>query len=146
MIFNEIEMVISINVRSFPEKVTIFITFIEITEIIENIPNISDADIADANDINIILENIENASFESIIVESALIRRSTRHMKVIFKIMGANAVVINVMEVAEASIISADEKESEKEDYLSKVMIAKIIIANENKLTYEKTMADSEES
>jgi hypothetical protein len=62
--------------------------------------------------------------------------------KAIFKAVGVNAVVINIIGVAEAFIISADEKESEKEDYLSKIMIVKIIIINENKLTYEKTIID----
>jgi hypothetical protein len=77
MTFNEVEIAISINIRNFSEEATTLITFIKIIEIIENAPDISDTDIADANDINIILENIENTSFENIIIESAPVRRST---------------------------------------------------------------------
>jgi hypothetical protein len=50
----------------------------------------------------------------------------------------------NTVEVAETPIISTDKGKSEKENYPPKTIIAKIIIANENKLTYEKTIADSE--
>jgi hypothetical protein len=143
--FNETEMAISINIRSFPKKITTFITFIKITEIIENAPNISDADIANINDINIIFENIEDTYFENIIIEPAPVRRSTRNRKAIFKAVGANAMAANAVGVAEAPTTSADEGESE-EDYLPKAMIAKTTIANENKSTYEEAMADSEES
>jgi hypothetical protein len=54
-------------------------------------------------------------------------------------VMGANAV-----EAAETSIISADEKESEEEDYLPKIIIAKSITTNEDKSTYEETIVSSE--
>jgi hypothetical protein len=144
MTFNEIKIVISINIRSFSKEITTLTTFIEITEIIENVPDISDTDIADANNTNIIFENIENTSFKNIIVEPALIRRSIRYRKAIFKIIEANAIAVNIVRIAEAPIISADEEESEKKDYLSKAIIAKITIINEDKLTYEKAMADSE--
>jgi hypothetical protein len=142
--FNETEIAIFINIRNLPKKATTLITFTEITEIIENIPNISDIDIADINDINIIFENIENTFFENIIVEPAPVRRSTRHRKAIFKVIEINVVIINIVGIAEASIIFTNEKESEEEDYLSKAMIAKIIIVNEDKLTYEEVIADSE--
>jgi hypothetical protein len=129
IIFNEAEMAISMNIRSLSEKATTLTTSIEITEIIENAPNISDADIANINDINITLENIENAPFKSIIVEPAPIRRSTRYRKAIFKIVRTNIMAINVMRVAETPIISINNKKSEKENYPSKIIIAKIIIA-----------------
>jgi hypothetical protein len=58
--------------------------------------------------------------------------------------VGANIVAANAMKVAEAPTISADERESEEEDYLPKTIIAKIIITNENKSTYEEVMANSE--
>jgi hypothetical protein len=116
------------------------ITFIKITEIIDNVPNISDTNIANINDINIIFENIENAFFENIIIESAPVRRSIRYRKAIFKIIKINIMAANIMEIAEAPIISVDKGESEKEDYLPKVIIAKLSIANENKPTYEKAM------
>jgi hypothetical protein len=144
--FNEAEIVISINIRSFPKEITTSIIFIEITEIIEKISDISDIDIADTNDINIIFENIENAFFKNIIMESALICRSIRYRKAIFKTVKANTVAVNVMGVAEALTISANEGESEEEDYLSKIMIAKFFIANEDKSTYEEAMAGLEES
>jgi hypothetical protein len=57
--------------------------------------------------------------------------------------MKANAVATNAVGVAEASTTSADE-ESEKEDYLPKVIIAKSPIANEDKPTYEEAMTGSE--
>jgi hypothetical protein len=142
-------MATSINIRSFPEKITTLITFTEITkitEIIEKTSNISDADIADTNDINTIFENIEDAPFENITVEPAPIRKSTRHRKAIFKIMGANAITANAIGVAEAPTTSADKEENEEKNYPSKIMIAKIIIINENKLTYEKTIANLEKS
>jgi hypothetical protein len=110
--FNETEIAISINIRSFLKKIITFITFIETIEIIENASNISDIDIADINDINIIFENIENAPFKNIIVEPASVRRSIRHRKAIFKAIRANIVAANIMGIAEASIISADERES----------------------------------
>jgi hypothetical protein len=141
MTFNEIEMAISINIRSLSQETTTLITSTEITEIIEiieNVPNANDIDIADINDINTIFENIENAPFESITVESAPVRRSTRHRKATFKVIGANAV-----RAAEAPTISTDEEESEEEDYLPKTMIAKSITANENRSTYEKAIAGS---
>jgi hypothetical protein len=144
MTFNETEIATSMNVRSLSQKITTLTTSTEITEItkiteiIEKVPDINDADIADANDANIIFENIENAPLESI-VESAPVRRSIRHRKATFKAVGTNAVG-----AAEAPSISADEEESEKEDYLPKIMIAKSITANEDKLTYEETMAGSE--
>jgi hypothetical protein len=144
--FNEAEMAISINIRNFLKEITTLITFIKITEIIEKASDISDADIADVNDINIILENIENAPFENIIIESAPVRRSTRHRKAIFKVVGANAMAANAVGVAEAPTTSADEGESEEEDYLPKAIIAKSSIANEDKPTYEEAMAGSEES
>jgi hypothetical protein len=137
-------MTISINIRNFPKKAIMFIIFTEITEIIENVPNISDADIADTNDVNVILENIENALFKNITVESAPIRRSIRHRKAIFKIMEVNVMAANIMGIAEAFIISANKEESEKENYLPKIIIAKLFIVNENKLTYEEAMTDSE--
>jgi hypothetical protein len=58
----------------------------------------------------------------------------------------ANAVAANTMEIAEASITPADEKKSEKKNYLSKAIIAKSFIINENKPTYEKAIADSKKS
>jgi hypothetical protein len=143
--FNEIEIIISINIRNFSEEITTFITFteiIEIIEIIEKTSNINDADIANINDINIIFENIENAFFENITIESASIRKFTRYRKAIFKIVKINTMAVNIIEIAEASIIFIDKEESEKEDYLSKIIIAKLFIANEDKLTYEKAMAD----
>jgi hypothetical protein len=82
-------------------------------------------DIADINDINIIFENIENAFFENIIIESAPVRKFTRHRKAIFKVIEVNTMAINIMEIAEASTISTNEKESEEKDYLSKIIIAK---------------------
>jgi hypothetical protein len=148
VIFNEAEMTISINIRSLPEKATIFTTSTKstkTTEIIENIPNVSDTDIADTNDANIIFENIEDAPFENITIESALVRRSIRHRKATFKVIGVNAVAANTIGVAETFIISANKKKSEKEDYLSKAIIAKLSITNENKLTYEKAIIDLKE-
>jgi hypothetical protein len=139
-------MIIFINIRSLPKETTTLITFTEITEIIEKIPNISDADIADANDINIIFENIEDTSFENIIIESAPVRRSTRHRKAIFKAVRANAMTANAVEIAEAPTTPTNERESEEEDYLPKAIIAKSIIINEDKSTYEKAIADSEKS
>jgi hypothetical protein len=141
--FNEIEITISINIRNLSEKITILIIFIEIIEIIENAPNISDTDIANANDINIIFENIENTFFKNIIIESAPVRKSIRHRKAIFKTVKANIVTANIVGIAETSIISADEGESEEKNYLSKAIIAKTIIANENKSIYEKAITDS---
>jgi hypothetical protein len=114
MTFNETEIIISINIRSLSEKTTTFITFIEITEIIENFPDISDIDIANANDANIILKNIENALFESITVEFPPVRRFTRHRKAIFKIIKINIMATNIMEIAETSIISVNEKKTRK--------------------------------
>jgi hypothetical protein len=146
MTFNETEMATYINIRNFSEKATTLIIFTEITKIIEKIPNIKDTDIADTNDTNIIFENIENAFFENIIIEPAPVRRSTRYRKAIFKAVGTNVMAANAMGVAEASTTSADEKESEKEDYPPKAIIAKIIIANENKPTYEEAMADLKKS
>jgi hypothetical protein len=143
IIFNETEMAISINIRSLFEETTTLTIFTEITKIIEKISNISDADIADINDINIIFENIENAPFENIIVEPAPVRRSIRYRKAIFKAVETNIMAANIMGIAEAPIISANKKESEEEDYLSKAIITKIIIANENKPTYEEAMANS---
>jgi hypothetical protein len=55
-----------------------------------------------------------------------------------------NAVIVNAIGVAEARIIFADKEESEEENYLSKIIIAKIIIINENKPTYEKSITDLE--
>jgi hypothetical protein len=146
IMFNEAEMIISINIRSLFEETTTFTTFIEIIVIIENASNISDADIADINDINIIFENIENTFFENIIVESAPVRRFIRHRKAIFKAVEANIMAVNVIGIAETSIISINEEKSEKENYLPKIMIAKIIIINENKPMYEKAMANSKKS
>jgi hypothetical protein len=136
VIFNEAVMATSMNVRNLPEEITTLTTSTEIIEIIEKIPDISDADIADTNDTNITLENIEDAPFENITVEPASVRRSIRHRKATFNAVG----------IAEAPIISADERESEKEDYLPKAIIAKTIIANEDKPTYEEAMAGSEKS
>jgi Mg2+ and Co2+ transporter CorA len=144
--FNETEITIFINIRSLFKKTTTLTTFTETTKIIENAPDISDTDIADINDINITLENIEDALFENIIVESAPVRRSIRHRKAIFKAVRINIMAANAMGVAEALTISADEGESEKKDYLPKAIIAKIIIANEDKLTYEEMMIISEKS
>jgi hypothetical protein len=90
------------------------ITFTEIIEIIENASDISDTDIANTNNINIIFENIENALFENIIIKAAPIRRSIRYRKAIFKIMETNIMAVNAVGIAEISIISADEGESEK--------------------------------
>jgi hypothetical protein len=112
--FNEIEIATFINIRNLLEETITLTTSTEITEIIENIPDISDAEIADINDINIILENIENMFFENITVEPAPVRRSIRHKKAIFKIIKINVVTANIIEIAEASIISADEKKNEK--------------------------------
>jgi hypothetical protein len=103
--FNEAEMATSMNMRSLPHEIA---TLTKSTEIIENA--------------NITLENVEDAPFENIIVEPAPIRRSIRHRKAIFKAMEANAVG-----AAEALIISADEEESEEEDYLPKVIMAKLM-------------------
>jgi hypothetical protein len=144
--FNEAVMATSMNVRSLPEKATTFTTSTETTEIIEKAPDTSDADIADANDANTTLENIEDAPFESITVEPAPVRRSTRHRKATFKAVGTNAAAANAVGAAEAPTTPADEEESEQEDYLPKAMIAKSIITNENKPTYEEAMADSEKS
>jgi hypothetical protein len=47
----------------------------------------------------------------------------------------------NVMEAAEAPIISVNEKENEEENYLPKTIIAGSIIINENKPTDEKMIA-----
>jgi hypothetical protein len=146
MTFNETEITTSINIQSLSEKATTLTTSTEITEIIEKIPDINDADIADANDANTTFENIENASFESNTIEPAPVRRSTRHKKATFKTVRVNAVIINAVEVAEAPTTPTDEKESEKEDYLPKAIIAKTIIANENKPTYEEAMANSKKS
>jgi hypothetical protein len=143
--FNEAVMATSMNVRSLPEEATTLTTSTEITEIIENAPDISDVDIADANDANIIFENIEDTSFENIIVEPASVRRSTRHRKATFKTVRANTVIINVVGIAETPTISADE-ESEEENYLPKAIFAKSSIANEDKLTYEEAIADSKKS
>jgi hypothetical protein len=82
--------------------------------------------------------------FKNITVEFALIRRSTRHRKAIFKAVEANAITANVVGTAKAPTTSAGKEESEEEDYLPKVIIAKSIITNEDKSTYEKAMADSE--
>jgi hypothetical protein len=150
MTFNKAEMAISINIRSLPQEAITLTTFTEITEtteIIENIPNASDADIANANDTNTTLENIENAPLESITVEPAPVRRSTRHKKATFKAVGANAVGANTMEAnavgaAETPTTPADEEESEKENYLPKIIIVKLTIINEDKLTYEEAIAD----
>jgi hypothetical protein len=94
--------------------------------------------------INTTLENIKDAPLKSITVEPAPIRRSTRHRKAIFKAAGANAMEANAVRAAEAPTISADEEESEEEDYLPKAIIAKLIIVNENKLTYEKAITNLE--
>jgi hypothetical protein len=140
--FNEAEMAISINIRSFSEKATTLITFIEITEIIEKISDISDTDIADTN---IIFENIEDTFSENITVESAPIRKFIRHRKTTFKIIEVNVIAANAVGVAEAPTISADEGESEKENYSSKIIIAKTIITNEDKLTYEEAITSLKE-
>jgi hypothetical protein len=134
MTFNETEIAVSINIRNFLKKTIIFITSTEITGIIEGI--------ADINDANITLENIENTPFENVIIEPAPVRKSIRHRKATFKAVKTNAIAANTVGIAETSIISANKKESEKEDYLSKIIIAKLFIANEDKLTYEKAMAD----
>jgi hypothetical protein len=139
-------MAIFMNIRNLFEKITMFTTFIEIIKIIEKIPNINDINIADINNANIILENIEDALFENIIVESAPVRRSIRYRKAIFKIIEINIMIINIIGIAEASTIFVNKEESEEKDYLSKIIIAKLFIANENKLTYEKVMADSKKS
>jgi hypothetical protein len=151
IIFNKAEMATSINIRSLPEKATTLTTSTEITKIIEKIPDINDTDIANTNDINIIFENIENTPFKNITVESTPIRRSIRHRKAIFKIIGiniitVNIITVNIIEISETPTISADEKESEKKNYPPKIIIAKIIITNENKPTYEKAIVNSEES
>jgi hypothetical protein len=54
--------------------------------------------------------------------------------------------IINAIGIAETPIISTDKEESEKKDYLPKTIITKSPIINENKLTYEKAMADLEKS
>jgi hypothetical protein len=46
------------------------------------------------------------------------------------------------MGIAETPIIFADEEKSEEKDYLSKIIIAKIIIINEDKPTYEEAIAN----
>jgi hypothetical protein len=48
----------------------------------------------------------------------------------------------NIMGIAETPTIFTDEGESEEEDYLSKTIIIKIIIVNEDKLTYEEVITD----
>jgi hypothetical protein len=149
--FNETEMATSINIRSFPQEIITLTTSTDTTEIIENIPNASDTDIADTNDANITLENIKNAPFENITVEPAPVRRSTRHRKAIFKTIETNAVEANAMgantiKAAETPTTSANEEESEKENYLPKAIIAKSITANENKPTYEEIIINSEKS
>jgi hypothetical protein len=58
--------------------------------------------------------------------------------------MEINIMAVNAVEIAETPTISADEEESEKENYLPKAIIAKIIIANENKLTYEEAIVNLE--
>jgi hypothetical protein len=55
-------------------------------------------------------------------------------------------VAANTVRAAETSTISANKKESEEEDYLPKIIIAKLIIANENKPIYEKAITGSEKS
>jgi hypothetical protein len=148
--FNETEMAISMNIRSLPQKTITLTTSTkstkttEITEIIENASNTNDTDIADTNDANTIFENIENMPFENITVEPAPVRRSIRYRKATFKAIGANTITANVIGATETPTISADEKENEEENYLSKIIIAKSIIANENKPTYEKAITDSE--
>jgi hypothetical protein len=144
--FNEAEMAISINVRSLPEKTTTLTTFTEITEIIENVPDTSDTDIAKTNNANITFENIENAPFKNIIIEPAPVRKSIQYRKIIFKIIEINAIAANIIEIAETPIISINEKESEKKNYLPKTIIAKIIIINENKSTYEKAITNLKKS
>jgi hypothetical protein len=146
IIFNKAEMETSINIRSLPEKATTLTTSTEITKIIEKIPDINDTDIANTNDINIIFENIENTPFKNIIIEPAPIRRSIRHRKAIFKIIEINIMTANIIEIAETPTISADEGKSEKKNYPSKIIIAKIIITNENKPTYEKAIANLKKS
>jgi hypothetical protein len=131
--FNEAEIATFMNVRNLFQETTTPTTS---TKIIENAP--------DTNDINIILENVEDAPLKSITIEPAPIRRSIRHKKATFKAIEINAIKANAVGAAETPIISADEKESEKEDYLSKAIIAKSIITNEDKPTYEKAIADPE--
>jgi hypothetical protein len=151
--FNEAEIAISINIRSLPHETATLTTSTETTEItktteiIENAPNANDTDIADINDTNTILENIKNAFLENIIIEPAPVRRSIRHKKTTFKtvetnIIRANTIEANAIKVAEASTTPINEKKSEKEDYLPKAIIAKLITANEDKLTYEKTIVN----
>jgi hypothetical protein len=147
--FNETEIAIFINIRNLSQKIITLTTsneIIEITKIIENAPNINDKDIANANDINIIFENAENALFKNIIIESAPLRRSTWYRKAISKTIKTNAVKTNTIEIAETSTIFTDEKESEKEDYLSKTIITKLITANEDKLTCEKIIINLKKS
>jgi hypothetical protein len=126
MTFNETEMATFINIRNL-SKITTLTTSteitksIEITEIIENASDTNDTDIADTNDANITLENIENAPFESIIVEPAPIRRSIRHRKATFKTVKANTVAINAIKIAEAPTTPTDEKESEKKNIYRKL-------------------------
>jgi hypothetical protein len=146
MMFNETDIITSINIRSLLKKATTLITSTETTKIIENAPNISNTDIADTNDTNTILKNIENTLFENITIEPASIRRSTRHKKATFKAIGANVITANTVGIAEAPATPANERKSEEENYLPKAIIAKTTIANENKPTYEEAIANSKKS
>jgi hypothetical protein len=87
-------------------------------------------------------------------VEPAPGRKYIRHRKATSKAIGANAMKGNTVKAntmkanavgaAKTPTPSADEKESEEENYLPKVIIAKSTTTNENKPTYEKAMANSE--
>jgi hypothetical protein len=131
MTFNKAEIATSMNVRSLPQKATTPTTSTETTETTTNA--------------NTDLDDAEKAPFESITVDPRPVRRSTRHRKATFKAIGANAVGANAVGAAGTPTTPADEEESEQEDYLPKAMIAKSIITNENKPTYEEAMASSEE-
>src|SRR5213592_501664 len=130
-------MVISMNVRSLSQKTTTFITFTTTTA-------------TNANDANTTPENAKNAPSESITVDPAPVRRSTRHRKATFKAVGANTTVANAVGAAEAPTTPADVEDllynCGDEDYPPQAMIAKSTIANEDKPTYEKAMASSEGS
>jgi hypothetical protein len=144
--FNETEIATSINIRSLPQEATTFTTSTEITEITTN---------ANTN-----LNNAEKAFSENIIINLKFIRKLIRHRKIIFKIMKINiikqtavraniikeiAVKTYIMKVTKALIISINENWDNEND-LPQIIIAKLIIVNKNKVTYEKAIANSEKS
>ena len=138
-------MATSMNVRSLPQKATTPTTFTTTTA-------------TNANDANTTPENAKNAPSESITVDPAPVRRSTRHRKATFKAVGANAVGgtavganamgANIVGAAETPTTPTDVEDvlynCGDEDYPPQAIIAKSITTNENKPTYEEAMASSE--